>query len=303
MTTSCPPPAAQRPLLSWHGWSLQLPDDWSPVKIEGDWSKGSILIADFHASRLAIRWQSAPKRKFDARAWASKAIGAEVGQLMLKESVEHTPGAPFSTGRLFNEPEPPGRDVWVGHSKVSNRLLEVVFQTKALSRTLRDQILPGINDQPADEALQWSIFDLRCTSPAGWTLKSQRLNAGDLTLSFGRKNQVLIVRQLAPARLALSRQPLEKWLDAQQQIWKKMYRVKGQITPASLDELDEDTTDGTVVKRIIHRRRRFCLVRWISKQRVTVAAHEVDRDRVVLIDAENEDQAFDTFASVGRATS
>ena len=77
-----------RHCLSWHGWTIALPEDWSPVKIEGDWHKGSILIADFHATRIALRWQVAPKRKFDADKWAEGAIASEVGQLMLKESIQ-----------------------------------------------------------------------------------------------------------------------------------------------------------------------------------------------------------------------
>lgn len=291
--------------LAWNGWTFALPDEWSPVKIEGDWNKGSILIADFHSTRLAIRWQAVPRKKFNAQKWAQQAIASEVGQLMLKQSVEHVPShspsrrdtgtqGAFSVGRLFVEPEPPGRDVWVGHSSVSNRLLEVVYQTKTVSNALREQILPTISDQPPDAEQCWSIFDLSCRVGVGWTLQSKRLNAGDLTLSFAKKNDTLIVRQLAPATLALSRQPLERWLDAQQQIWKKTYRLKGEIAPlASLE-------DSQCLTRAISRRRRFFYARWISRQRVTIASHNVERDRVVLIDASSSDIALQTLSSVGK---
>jgi hypothetical protein len=326
-------------LLSWHGWQIALPEDWSPVKIEGDWSKGSILIADFHATRLALRWQVAPKRNFDANKWAERAIGSEVGQLMLKESIEYVPihSSPlagearwrgerqqsivssaarplpqplprgegsqtyFSVGRLFLEPEPPGRDVWVGQSRVSNRLIEVVYQTKTVSRVLRDQILPAISDQPSDQGQLWSIFDLSCTVPVGWTLKSQRLNAGDLTLSFSKKNDVLIVRQLAPATLALSRQPLERWLDAQQQIWKKTYRVKGPIEAADALKTDSEHEDFAIVGRTIPRRRRFFLARWVARQRITLATHDTARDRIVIVDASSAELALQTLATIGKA--
>lgn len=315
-------------LLSWHGWQLALPEDWSPVKIEGDWNKGSILIADFHATRLALRWQSAPKRKFDAPAWTEQAIRNEVGELMLKESVEHVPSgskdesggmkdehgkassslslhpssfslhpSSFSTGRLFVEPDPPGRDVWVGQSSVSNRLIEVVYQTKVRSSFLRDRILTGLSDQPTDRAQHWSIFDLSCDAPDGWTLKSQRLNAGDLTLSFGKKNEVLIVRQIAPAGLALGRQSLETWLAAQQRVWKKLYRAKGEATTVSLTEADD--RDMTILVQPLVRRRRFFLARWVAASRFTLGAHDRQRDRLVFVDASSLELATRTLATVG----
>lgn len=266
------------------------------MKIEGNWDKGSIMIADFHSTRMALRWQVPPKRKFDARKWAEAAMSAEVGQLMLKESKEHVPGEIFSAGRLFTEPEPPGRDVWVGQSRVSHRLLEVVYQTKTVSRVLRDQILPGISDQEKTAEQYWSIFDLTCTIPAGWVLRRQRLNAGDLTLSFEKKNDALIVRQLAPATLALSRQPLERWLESQQQIWKKTYRLKGAIERV---EVPED--DRTILGRKIPRRRRFFLARWISPGRVTLVTHDVSRDRIVMVDASTRELALQTLLTVGKA--
>lgn len=289
------------------------------MKIEGDWNKGSILIADFHATRLALRWQAAPKRKFDPDAWTKQAIRHEVGELMLKESVEHTPGkdeggrrkdergktpsslslhpSSFSTGRLFVEPDPPGRDVWVGQSSVSNRLIEIVYQTKVRSTFLRDQILTGLSDQPADCAQHWSIFDLSCDAPEGWTLKSQRLNAGDLTLSFGKKNEVLIVRQIAPAALALGRQPLETWLASQQRVWKKLYRPKGKAESVSLSEPGD--RDMTILVQPLVRRRRFFLARWVAASRYSIAAHDRDRDRLVFVDASSLELASKTLASVG----
>ncbi len=294
-TSACPPPTAHRPRLSWHGWQLALPEDWSPVKIEGDWNKGSIVIADFHTTRLLIRWQSAPKRKFDADAWTRSAIAAEVGQLMLEKSVEHVPGESFAAGRLFVEPEPPGRDVWVGQSSVSNRLLEVVHQTKSVNTLLRDQLLPALSDQKQDGSLHWSIFDLSCTIPPGWKLTSQRLNAGDLTLSFGMKNRALIVRQLAPAKLALARQSLERWLDAQQRIWKKTYRGNGK--PGSV-EMPSETL--AVIGRTLRRRRRFFLARWMASERVTLAAQDHARDRLVFVDADSSELARDILATVGK---
>lgn len=268
------------------------------MKIEGDWNKGSILIADFHATRLAMRWQSMPKRRFDPADWARNALRSEVGQLMLEKSLEHLPGKAFTVGRLFLEPDPPGRDVWVGASGVSDRLIELVYQTRTRSRVLRDEILPTLGDQRRDGSLHWSIFDLSCTLPTGWSLKSQRLNAGDLTLSFGKRNAVVVVRQIAPAALALARQPLEKWLDAQQRLWKKLYRPDGEvesITPT------HSHVGGPILAQALRRRRRFFLARWVAWKRFTLAAHDTRRDRLVLVDADSIEVAAQVLETVGKA--
>lgn len=276
-----------RQSLAWHGLSLPLPDDWSPVKIEGDAAKGAMIVADLHASRLAIRWQTVRRPdRFDADQWSRGAIAAEVGQLMLEKSTPLTPDLAdgWSGGRLFLEPEPPGRDVWVGFHRPSGRAVEIVHQTKGRSRTLPEQIVRPLRVVRG----AWSIFDLSCRVPDGWTLRRQRLNAGDLTLTFGKERDTLIVRQLGPAALALARQPIERWLDQHARLWAKTYAGR---TPADVE------ADGLV--RTYERRRRFFFARWLERQRVIVASHDRERDRIAIVDASTRDLAMETLATVG----
>lgn len=280
-------PTSNYQLLAWHGLALPLPEDWSPVKIDGDGAKGSIVIADLHASRLAIRWQTIKRpARFDAEAWARSAIVAEVGQLMLEKSTPFAPDAAdeWAGGRLFVEPEPPGRDVWVGFHRPSSRAVEVVHQTKRWSRTLEEIVasLRGATNE-------WSIFDLSCRVPDGWALQRQRLNAGDLTLTFGKGRDTLVVRQIAPAALALARQPMEKWLEQHARLWNKTYA--GRMATESID-------DG--LAKTFERRRRFCFARWLEPRRVIVAANDRARDRLVIVDASSRALADQVLATVGR---
>lgn len=269
-TSTLPTPHA--PLLAWHGLALSLPDDWSPVKIDGDALKGSIIIADLHASRLAVRWQTIKRpERFDADAWARSAIAAEVGQLMLEQSKPLMPDAAdeWSGGRLFVEPEPPGRDVWVGFHRPTSRAVEIVHQTKRRSHTLAEIVASARGAENA-----WSIFDLSCRVPAGWTLTRQRLNAGDLTLTFGKGRETLIVRQLAPATLALARQPIGQWIETHARLWNKTYA--GRLAT-------ETIADGSA--KTFERRRRFFFARWLAPQRTIVASIDPARDRLVIVDA------------------
>src|SRR5688500_17918849 len=74
--------AAQTPSTSrfaWQGFQLHLPPGWNPVRLQGSYQSGQALIADLHGPRLGLRWRSAERKKLDARAWARRAIKAEVG--------------------------------------------------------------------------------------------------------------------------------------------------------------------------------------------------------------------------------
>ncbi|MFT3785206.1 MAG: hypothetical protein QM770_03450 [Tepidisphaeraceae bacterium] len=222
--TNRPPPSAHRPLLAWHGLSLALPTDCGPVKIEGDATKGAVMIADLHAPRLGLRWNSPPRRRrFEKRA-IENALRSEVGQLAAKEAIEHTPDG-FTHGLLYVDPDPPGRDVWIGISSTSHRLVEVVWQAKGKSPTndLRDRVLPTLADDGFDGPQRWSVFDFSLIAPAGWKLVRQRFNAGDLTMEFANRRSSTIVRQIGPARLALKRQTAEQWLVGHARAWKQMY--------------------------------------------------------------------------------
>ena len=271
--------------LAWHGLALALPDEWSPVKIDGDAVTGSIVIADLHASRLAVRWQTIKRRaRFDADAWSRAAIATEVGQLMLERSAPFMPGdaGDWRGGRLFVEPEPPGRDVWVGFHRPTSRAIEVVHQTKRRSQTLAE-IVASLRASPNE----WSIFDLSCRVPDGWTLRRQRLNAGDLTLTFGRGRDALVVRQVAPATLALARQPIDKWIDAHARLWNKTYVCRA--TPEAI-------SDG--LAKTFERRRRFFFARWLATHRTIVASIDRARDRLVIVDASSRHLADETLATV-----
>ena len=57
-----PAPAAsdvrQLPTLAWQGWELTLPADWAPIKVDGNFDRGFVAIADLDRERLGLRWQT-----------------------------------------------------------------------------------------------------------------------------------------------------------------------------------------------------------------------------------------------------
>jgi hypothetical protein len=274
---------------------LRLPVDWNPIKLEGDYDKGMALIADMDRPQLGVRWRSASGKKFDGVDWAIRAMREEVGRLAAEEATplaldDRLWGA---DGLLYLEPKPPGRDIFVAHSLVSRRAVEIVYHAKQREPTLPAAIIPALADSPSDGPTPWSVFDLSCIVPAGFRLASHRLNAGDLSLTFERDGgETLTVRQVALAQIALRRLPLEQWLAQQERVADRRYKPAGEIEPVSVDSLEG-------LGRVSIRRRRFGLVRRLPRQSVTYALHDSARDRLLLLRATDERTAQEVARTVG----
>jgi hypothetical protein len=279
---------------------LELPSRWNPVKMEGDWDAGSVLIADLHRPRLGLRWSKAGK-KADAGAWAKKAMRQEVGQLAAEEAQPlNLPGQQWDGSTLYIEPEPPGRDVWVGLSRASNRCVEVIHHAHRRESILTDAVLPPLRDTRGDESLRWSVFDLSCVSPPGMKLATHRLNAGDLALMFEDRRRLLTVRQIALAQMALKRMSMEKWLVDQENRRRKFFRCVGKPEPMHVLTGDSRRMDGIV--RTMVRRRRYFMLRSLSPQLVTAVLNDEARDRLVIVQASDEASLREAAGSVGWAS-
>ena len=288
MPDAGPPHPSARPgrAVAWQGWQLTVPRRWDPVKLDGDAAAGHALFADALRPRLGLRWQTPPRprrrRRFDPDAAVMAVMTDEVGRLAAAEA---RPCAP-STGDwaaclLYVEPDPPGRDVWVGYSLASGRLLSIAYHAHRREHVLASVILPTLAEADLARAAPWAAFDLTLTAPGGFALTGQRLNAGDLSLTFAdRRRATLTVRQIAVAELALKRRSLDGWIADGHRPLSRLYRPAGPVVDTTV------TLAGrTVPARLarLSRRRRFALASWHPPSLATVAAHDVDRDRLVIL--------------------
>ncbi len=286
----------------WHGWYLSLPHRWNPLKLEGDYDSGYAGFADLLQQRLGIRWQKHKAAKFDAEKWARKTLRQELGVLAADEAV---PAAAPSDGEwrgcfIYHEPEPPGRDIWTGYSVASGRGIVLSYHARRRDRALAGSLVPKLADLPTAAPMPWSVFELSCIVPVGFVLRDHRLHAGDLSLTFTRKRDKLIIRQLAVAQLALQRLPLEKWLVQQQQLHRKHYRPAGKSPEPISFDLPDRTLEGLSRQR--RRRIRFSLMRSLPRDMITLALHDAQRDRLAMIEASSPSLARDLAQSLGWAT-
>lgn len=301
-------PIRGRRIIAWQGWQLLVPIRWSPVKLSGNADDGQLLMADLHRGRVGLRWQKIKQgKRFDAGKWVEKMMVREVGKLANAEARPLKLEDPaWSANRLYVDPKPPGRDVWIGFSARSGRSLELVYHARHRDTVLGNSLVPGLadvtclkdelgreKDQPAgnDKAqvlayessgqCPWSIFDLSLMVPGSMKLADQSMLAGDLKLSFVGPRQRLLVRQVAPASEAIKRQKLEQWLGQILRGQKKLYRRSGKVQPIAIEIGDGRLLEGCQV--IMVRRRRFF---WKWNEPAVLdgwALVDTDRDRLLVV--------------------
>lgn len=283
-------------LIAWHGWRFGVPAAWNPVKVDGDYDEGHMLLADLQSARLGVRWKR--MKRGDPVDWATRALRTEVGKLAAAEATDYAMPDPdrWRVSKLYVEPEPPGRDIWVGFSETSGRAIEIVRHVKKRSEELSEEILPSVADTPLDEEQAWSIFDLSVRSPAGWKLQWYRLNAGDLSLAFRNKRRTVQVRQVGPAELALGRQKIDQWMSQQDKTVRKLYRPLSDLSDLTL-AFDARTLTGR--HGAIRRKRRFCWAFMVPQTLHAIGLHDPDRNRLLFAQGNEEDTMKQMLGSMG----
>ena len=267
------------------------------MKLEGDYSAGYALLADAVRPRLGLRWMTPSRRKFDADVTARASLVQEVGKLAAAEADDVSPPVGDWRGsKLYIEPEPPGRDVWVGFSESSGRLLQVIYHAHRREHILAGMVLPTVVDMDAERAMTWAVFDLSCIAPGGMKLTGQRLNVGDLGLTFADRNHEVTVRQIAVAELALKRMPLDGWIADQQKMTSRYHRPIRQMSDAKM-RLGSHDLIGRAGRMV--RRRRYRLMWRQPANYFTIAMHDQNRDRLVIVHGTDEPLVREMAGSVG----
>ncbi len=285
-------------LLAWHGWNLAVPDTWNPVKVDGTWDQGLMLLADMHQAKLGLRWRRA--KRGDPEKWADRALKDEVGNLAAKQAAGFAmpESTDWKVSKLYADTDPPGRDVWVGWSNQSSRVLEIVHHVKTRDTFFEQQVLPTVSDTPESGEQAWSIFDLSCKTPSGWKMQWFRLNAGDLTLSFKSKKKSANVRQIGPATLALTRLKLDDWIGQIDKSLRKIYREIDDLSDTTLD-LPNRTLTGR--RGVLYRKRRLFWAVMFTKKLDVIGVHDEVRNRLFIAQGDDEPAMREMLKSMGWA--
>ncbi len=284
-------------MIAWQSWRIEVPDRWGPVRIEGNHDQGYMLIADLHQPRLGIRWKKISRRPGSVPDLVRKAIAGEIGAAGVDELAMPGNSRMWESPMLFEDRDPPGRDVWVAYGAESGRLFELVYHAHRRDQLLAQNLAPTLLEDYAPARRDWSIFDLSCSVPGEMGLIRHRLNLGDMALMFGGtvggRKHALCVRQIGPAKLALSRRPLDRWI-AEQASWRgTRYKLQGVSASAGIAE--------AIMRRTLVRRRRFAWMWWQAGEYTLLARHDIARDKLLIVDSTDADMAHDALERAGWA--
>lgn len=267
--------------LSWCGWRLRMPPEGRPLRIEGNWRAGTMMVGSATDAMLRIRWaRLSPARA--RRAWARR-LRRSKGQRLDRAPSGFTDCAVL-------KPRKSAQTIWLGIAEEMGLLLDLVYSSADGARHLREierVVLPSLAAEPAGgrEGTHWSVFGARFVTPPGFTLLGQSLHLGEISLRLARGKDRLWVGQVYPADLALARRPLGFWLRSWP--WEQHARRRFRATGED-DKWQSAGGEGARAGVIRHGRKR---IRWplgfLGPRRV-VSAALVDERRGRILRAELE---------------
>jgi len=203
-------------VIAWAGWSMAVPSDWVPLKIEGTHRKGLMMIGNSDQPIVLVQWEWPQDRKFDGSSWLKqrfKTLGA------VPERDAPRPRGFTNTAWLKDMQVREGRNkaLWCGYAKDPGIAVEVVavrFDGESTQHDVFDAAVRAMSVDRAEKGCKWCVYDISFTSPPGFTLKRKHLFSGDIAFQFKNDNrETLLLRQVYPAALAVKRRTLERWLE------------------------------------------------------------------------------------------
>lgn len=204
--------------LAWMGWSLRMPKDWRPIHVIGGWDRGTLVAGDAGSVRLQIKWLRPGPEGVDAERWIARRLRRQ----RRGTTPEPRPPRPADFATSAWALGPAGRTgdaivLWCGWAPAAGLLVEVAMPGRAGSEPTRPlgELLASLCAVPAGAVVRTSVLGRSFEAPAGFRLVQWTLRLGDVCLRFeAKQGGRLTVRQVYPARLALTRRTLERWLEA-----------------------------------------------------------------------------------------
>ena len=208
-------------LFGWHGLTLEVPLEWNPGKITGDFKAGSVRLDDPTLARLEIEWKDArgDERVAPIVDRFVDGLTQSAGKEKKRIDINRNPDAGWID---LPDARSPVFFAWQAEYRVhalafyslrSDRLLFVRIRTKP-EEDARDnisRILNSIRDTSPDGHRTWALYDLVCSSPPLFSLETYDLKSGHLRLCFQHGQNILQVDRLSLAQVLLKRRTLLDW--------------------------------------------------------------------------------------------
>lgn len=200
--------------IAWQGWCMPIEDDWHLLKIEGNHREGAVFIGYPEIPLLEIKWKRL-KNPYHAEAkdWLM--------QIFNTSKYDKNPPCPqsfSSSAWIFKHKVKNDNylNIWIAIGKDQKTIIELIttnntpdYVQKKIFHKLLDEIVLYTENQN----WFWAINNISFSIPARFTLRDKHLFCGDIGLLFdSSERETLTVRQIYPAKLALSRKDMKSWL-------------------------------------------------------------------------------------------
>ena len=283
--------------IAWQGWEIPAVDDWRPLEIDGDYKRGKMMIGNSVAPLLQVKWWRPDEKNFYAEEW----IRARIREFKATPSMNPPRPKAFSNSGWIKElefQEDVTKTIWYGFERDAGVMMEIVMTSitdKALQAKIITDLIPELKVYSIEEDTYWSLYDISFHVPKGYILKRKHLYSGDIALEFQDDDKRhLVLRQIYPAELALSRRSMGGWLDNPAFKFKRRFKL----------ESDSEWKTGKAnivdaLKRVGKRYIPFPL-QWLFPKYVSaIIAKDSELDRLLIAEAFSDEKEF--FAEVEKA--
>ena len=270
--------------FGWHGIAFDVPDDWCPGKLEGDFTNGYVRIEDETEVRAELRWETAKRRV----APASKLVDNYIKQARKKTrrkdpspTIDRDRGVK-RLGHLDHEAFT-WRGAYNAHSLLAvcpttRRVvhLRVFFDDADALKPLTRRIFGSLKTGPKDGKAEWSAFGFGFVAGDSWRLETSGLRTGCLQFLFADGEDELEVTRFSLAEILLREATLEKWFRGT--FHKALRKFRFETRADRFRELAALRCEGVMKWRarpfgLFRRKRRLRAVAW----------HDVELDKVFVV--------------------
>jgi len=285
--------------LAWAGWMMKVPPKWRPLKIEDKPGSGKMILGDSSQAVAQIKWSRSAGRNFDAGRWLKQRIKAVASN---STKVDNDP-APTDfeqaawISRAGSSKTSP-KLVWYGYSPKARLLMEVILNSEIdekIQKIFRFRVLPSLRVCDHSLATKWAFFDVSFESPAGFILKTKRLNVGDMTLELtNKKVGRLLVRQVYPASLALQRRKLEKWVRSFPNKEHRQFKPLNETEKWKVESFERNI-DGLICRG--QKKLPFPLGFCAPRFTISAISHDAQLDRLLIVEYDGKKPEADSAVS------
>lgn len=208
--------------LGWQGIAFDVPAEWCPGQLQGDWAGGYLRVEDELSIRLELRWESLRGRRLpDASALVDNFLRQTAKKRRRGEAKpEVVRGRSVPALGAFDHEVFTWRGAFNAHSLLvvcpaTARAVHVrvFFEPKDELKSITRRIFASVTTGPHDGQCEWSVFDLAFRLAANWRLETSSLRTGCLQLAFRDGREELEVSRFSLAELVLRKASFEQWFE------------------------------------------------------------------------------------------